>query len=150
MLLKSYMFKRKEKILTEIISPSGIKRKNCIIEGNKIIIKRGKGVRGDPTISAGFDKDCILLYSVGVGPFKRWKRKLIWKEGSTNCVDFKGGRVKVGYEDVKEYFEAGAIKNAGATLQTIKAPTLLYVAIFALIFLQIIGILISSGKVVIA
>lgn len=140
------MLHRKDKILVEIIGARGIRKKHCVLDGNKIIIKQGKGVRGDPSIKAVFDKDCILAYSVGIGVFRRWKQKLMWIEGHHNCINFKG-KVALSYVDVKGYFNAGAIKNSGSTIQTIKIPPILYVLFVAVMFLQVLGFLVSTGRV---
>lgn len=140
------MFSRKEKILVEVIGARGVKKKRCVLDGNKVIIKQGKGVRGDPSIKAEFDKDCILPYCVGIGFFKRWKQKLVWIEGHKKCINFKG-KVSLSYMDVKGYFNAGAIKNSGSTIQTIKIPAVLYILFAGVIFLQVLSFLVSTGRV---
>ena len=132
----------KHKIDVEIINPKGMRKRKCIVEGNYIVIKSGKGVRGDPSLRAKFDKDCILTYRKG--PFLR--QKLVWVKGHQNCVKFYGGKVSLSYFDVKGYFEAGAIKNAGATMQKIQVPTLLYMAIVAVVVLQVISLLFMTGR----
>lgn len=136
-----------EKILVEIISPRGVKKKKCVLDGNRIIIHQGKGVRGDPSLKAEFDKDCILPYSVGRSFYKRWKQKLVWIEGHKRCINFMGKNVALSYPDVKGYFNAGVIKNSGSTIQTIKIPTILYVLFAGVLFLQVVNLLISTGRV---
>jgi len=133
-----------DKILVEIITPKGVKRKKLVVEGKYVIIHQGKGVRGDPVIKAEFDDDCILYYKKFFGLFL--KQKLVLIEGHKKCVSFKP-KTGLSYFDVKGFFNAGAIKNAGATIQSIKIPLTFYLIIGAVLVMQIISLLVSTGRV---
>lgn len=141
------MFGRKPTIRVDIIDESGVHPKTCVLDGNRILIQKAKGVKGDPNVYAEYDKDCVVPYRAGLWPFRRLKQKVVWKRGNKKCVSFYGKHVALSHPDVAGFFNAGAIKNAGATLSTIKAPTLLYVAIFAVIFMQVLTLLFATGKV---
>jgi len=136
---------RLAKIRVEILRPNGMKPRKCEIEGKYIIIKRGKGVRGDPTIKAGFSKDSIIYYETGIPGFKRLKQKVLWVDGHKDCVAFKG-KTGLSYFDVAGFFEAGAIRNAGRVQTTLKIPFMLYVALMGMGLLILVNIFVSSGR----
>ena len=134
----------KDKILVDILTPKGIKKKKLLVEGKYIIVKQGKGVRGDPVLKAEFDESCILWFKTW--RFGHLKQKLMWIEGHKKCVSFKP-KTSLSYFDAKGYFDSGAIKNAGSTIQHIKIPLTFYLIIGAVLVMQIISLLISSGRV---
>lgn len=145
--LKTFiMFARPEKIRVEVLSQKGMKARKCVVESDRIIIKKGKGVKGDPSITAKFEKDCIIPYRAGMWPFKTWKQKLVWIEGHDRCVMFYGKKTDLGVNDIKGFFEAGAIKNAGSTLQKLQIPMALYLIIGAVLVLQVVQLLMARGN----
>lgn len=143
------------KILVEIIGESGIKkRKKYPIEANKVVIRKAKRGRGNPAYKPSFDKNCILPYDVGWGPFKRRKEKLVLIEDANRCVSFKfeKGKATIGMptwdkDALEKASEANVIKSAGASVQRIKIPALVYVGLFMVVALQIITLLVVSGRV---
>jgi len=147
----------KPKILTEVISPTGAYTKKFPIEGNKIVIKPPRRGPGGAAILAEFNRDCIIPYWRGWGPFKRLHHKLLLIEGADKCVSFRfnGEMYEIekpiwDRETAERFFKAQVIKAAGATIQKVKIPTLLYIMLFLLIVLQFITFLIVSGEVRVA
>ncbi len=138
------MFGKDKKLLVEILSQSESRKKKCVDKGDYVIIKQGKGVRGDPTIKAYYDKDCLIPFKSGL--FRSVKQKLIWKEGHKRCTRFYGKNIDISKPDVSGFFNAGAIKNAGSTLQTIKAPTVLYLLLGFVLIMQVVNMLLMSGR----
>lgn len=141
-----------QKILVEIIGENGVKsRKKYPIEENHVVIRKRTRGRGPPGYKVPLNKDCILTYYVGVGIFKRTKRKLLLKENASEFVNFYSQeRVEtptVNMKSLRDYSQASVIKFLGATVQRIQVPTLLYVVIAGVIFLQVINLLVSSGRV---
>jgi len=143
------------KILVEIIGEAGIKsRKKYPIEGDKILIRKGKRGRGNPAYKPSFDKNCILPYTIGWGPFKRHREKLLLIDGANDCVsfNFKNGEASVkkplwDKETEEDLFKANVIKAAGATVQRVKIPALLYVALFLVVGMQFLTLLVASGRI---
>jgi hypothetical protein len=134
----------REKISVDLITPKGVRRKKLVVEGKYVILKEGKGVRGDPTVKAEFDDDCLLYYKSFFG--LRLHQKLVLVEGHKKCVSFRP-KVGLSYFDVKGFFNAGAIKNAGSTIQHIKIPLAFYLIVGAVLILQVITLLLSSGRI---
>jgi len=146
--LKFVMF-GKEKILVEMYGASQLMRKKkCPVIGtlrNRVLIRKGKGVRGDPDVTAEFNDDCVVFYRNKLGLLKR---KLVWKQGHKRCVSFWGKHVALSMPDPEGFFNSGVIRNAGSTVTTIKAPVFLYLAIGMVIVMQIVGFLVQSGRLI--
>ena len=138
----------KSKIRVEVLSPSGLPmyKKNCVVKGNEIIIKKGSKGRGHATVSACFTDKCKIPYYVGLWPFKRLKMKLLLIEGSKECCEVTKKELQLGRLDLEKFFDASMLKNAGSTVQTIKAPTILYIILIMVLVAQGIQILVSSGR----
>lgn len=139
------MFGKEKKLLVEILSNSGSSKKKCVDKGEYVLIHKGKGVRGDPSVKAYYDKDCLIPYKTGL-LLKTVRQKLVWKEGHKRCVRFYGKNIDISRPDIAGFFNAGAIKNAGSTLQTIKIPMLFYLIVGFGLFVDIIGFLIMTGR----
>lgn len=139
---------RKPKILVEIVGASPYpKRRKCPIEGNKIILKEAREGRGGAAITAEFDNSCFIPYRSGLT--RGIKQKLIVKEGATKCVSFGTDSSyrapSVTIEEVFNYFKASVIMAAGRIKQ--EKQTIIYLLIGVVIILQIIGLLVSSGRI---
>jgi len=141
-----------DKFLVEIIGPNGIKsRKVYEVEGNSVVIRKSKRGRGPPAYKPTFNKDCVIPYWKGFGPFKKLKQKLVLMEGSDHCVAF--------YDDYGVYvptfdrgaseklFQANVIKSAGSTTTKVQVPLSLYLFLGVIAVMAFINILITSGKV---
>lgn len=141
----------KNKILVEIIGANGIKsRKKYPIESNKVVIRAAKRGRGNPAYTVGFDRSCILDDRKGFWIFKRLTRKLMLMEGADHCIRFEGATADKAMWDrhtEENLFNANVIKAAGATLQKITVPTLLYVMLFLIAGLEFISLLLASGRI---
>lgn len=118
------------------------------------MIRAAKRGRGNPAYKVGFDKDCILPYYVGFGPFKIRREKLLLIDNANHCVsfNFNDGEASVKMplwdkESEEKLFQANVIKSAGATTQKVKISPLLYVALFMVFAMQIITLLQLSGRV---
>ena len=145
----------RQKILVEIIGENGVKsKKKYPIEADKVVIDPGKRGRGNPPYKPSFNKDCILPYYTGFGPFKRLKQKLLLIDGASKCVSFEFNNGK-GIVDMplwdrpteEKLFDASVIKAAGATTQKVKISPLLYIALFMVVGMQFLTILLLTGKV---
>jgi hypothetical protein len=145
----------KPKILVEIIGENGIKqRKKFPIEGNKVVIRPPRRGPGGAGYYVEFDRDCLLPYEVGFGPFKRLKHKLMLIEGADHCISF---RVKDGEALVdmpvwdrwseERLFKANVIKAAGSTIQQVKIPAIIYILLFLTFAMQFITLLVASGRI---
>lgn len=139
-----------EKIRVDIIGSEGIKSsKKYPIVGNSVEIEKKTGKR--PSYRPKFSKDCILPYFTGKWIFKKINFKLMLKEGANECINYySGDKVNVPTCDrkaIKDYFDAHVVKHAGATTQKIQIPMLLYVGFIAVIILQVIGILLQTGRI---
>lgn len=150
MLKKSSM-----KLLVEIVGESGIiKRKKYPVEGDSVVIRKGAKGRGKTEYRATFTKNCLLPYHVGIWPFKRLKQKLILKNGASKCVDFyttEGAEIPL-YDrpSAEKLFEANVIRAAGETTQKVTIPAMMWVFLIAILGLNVISLLIVSGRVRIA
>ena len=144
----------------EIIDEFGVKsKKKYPIRGNKVIIRPARKGPGGTEYAPTFDKSCILPYVVGWGPFKRLKHKLVLIDGANRCVSFRFTKDeqgnKVAMIDVpvwdrwteEEFFKANVIKAAGSTIQKVSIPTSVYVLLALIFIMQIIGLLVASGRV---
>ena len=131
----------KEKMRVEIITHKGLVFKNCEVQGDYVIIKKGKGVRGNPTIKAKFSRQkSVLPWKTRLGFLKQ---KVMVKSGLTGvnkeCVKFYGvSKISMSYPDLEEYFNAGAMKNAGTTLQKMKTSPILIVLNLGIIIMIVI------------
>ena len=142
----------KPKIKVHVINEAGEKTKKYPIEGNQIIIKPAKRGRGGAGYKAKFDKNCLIPYHVGFGPFKQLKQKLMLIEGASKCVSFDFADKKAympswSRKGLEKASEATVIKAAGASFQKLKIPTLLYVALFMVAILEFLNFLVSTGRV---
>lgn len=140
------------KIKVVIINELGEKTKKYPVEGDNIVIRAARRGRGGAAYMASFDKSCSVPYYVGFWPFKRLKQKLYLIEGGSKCVsfDFTTKKAKMPTwtrQELARASEATVIKAAGATFQKLKIPALLYVALFASIGVQILTMLVVTGKV---
>jgi len=143
----------KPKILVEIIGEEGIKsKKKYPIEGSTIVIQPRK--TRNPGYYAKFDRNCLLSYFVGFGPFKRLKQKLLLIEGADKCVNFNftetPGEVDMPFwdrETEKKLFEASVIKAAGASVQRIKIPIFLYILVFMGFAIGFLNFLVATGRI---
>lgn len=143
----------KEKIKVNLITPIGRKKKKYPVEGNHIIIrpaKRGRG--GGPAYKAEFDKDCVVSFDVGFGPFKFAKKELYLIEGADHCISFhfapKGAEVNMPTWDrysEEDLFKASVIKAAGASTQKVTVPTIFYVLMFMTFAIGFINFLMARG-----
>jgi len=135
------------KILVEIIGENGIKsRKKYLVEDDKVMITRGRKGRGGAGWTPTFNRDCLLPYYVGIWPFRRLKHKLMVIENHASCISFRAEGIDKSMIDFKEYFNAGAMKNAGATLQSIKIPPFLYLMLGAVLIMGFINLLLVTGR----
>jgi len=143
----------KPKILVEIIGEEGIKsKKKYVIEGNTIVIQPRK--TRNPGYYPKFDRNCLLSYFVGFGPFKRLKQKLLLIDGASECVSFNftetRGEVDMPFwdrETEKKLFEASVIKAAGASVQRIKIPIFLYILVFMGFAIGFLNFLVATGRI---
>ena len=143
------------KILVEIIDETGIKQKKKFpIESNKIVIRKGKKGPGNIAYKPSFDRDCLLNYQKGFGPFKKLKQKLLLVEGADKCISFKFHKdtAKVDMpvwsrQSEQNLFRASVIKAAGATVQRLQIPVFVYILLFVTAALGFIQLLISTGKI---
>jgi len=150
------MFGRR-RILTEVISPVGCYKKKFPVEGNTIVIRPARRGPGGAPYKAEFDRDCLIPYWTGWGPFKKLHQKLLLIEGADKCVSFNFkrdiGEINLPIWDREteaRLFEASVIKAAGATVQKIKIPTSLSIILILLVIMQFISLLLLSGRVRIA
>jgi len=146
---------KKRKILTEVITPSGAYTKKFPVEGEYIIIK--PETRRTPAYRAKFNRDCIIYYWRGIGPFKKLCQKLLLIEGADHCVSFKFkgniARIEMPVWDratEEHLFRMSVIKAAGATVHKLTLPFFAYLILAIIIFLQLLTILVASGRVEIA
>jgi len=131
------------KLLVEIITDSGLIRKKCKVEENKVIIEKPSKGRGKVGWTPTFSKDCLVPYFVGIWPLKRLKFKLIVKEKAEVCVNFFSKKEDVDVPEitpktVEELGKSSILKTAGKSTQKVTVPLSLYVVI-------IINILVSVG-----
>ncbi|MDH7607704.1 MAG: hypothetical protein QHH12_08145 [Candidatus Bathyarchaeota archaeon] len=145
------MFDRKQKILVEIYDKTGLKKvKKCPIESDHVIIRSPRRGPGGSAYKARFNEDCIIYYTAGLWPFKRLKRKLLLKDGATECINLHADPIELPTWDratEEKLFEANVIKAAGATVHRIQIPALLYFLVFMGVVMQFITLLIVTGKV---
>lgn len=139
----------KQKVLVEIIGEEGIKsRKKYPIEGDKVIIKKGKTGRGHAAYAPTFDRNCFVYYKAGL--FRTLQRKLILMEDAEKCVSFKDkDNVDLPSWDrpsLEHASEATVLKAAGASMQKIQIPVVLYILLFVSVALGIIQILLMTGR----
>jgi len=144
----------KRKILTEVISPVGCYKKKFPVEGNTIVIRRARRGPGGAAYKAEFDRDCLISYWTGWGPFKKLHQKLLLIEGADKCVSFKFkeeiGEINLPIwdrETAARFFEASVIKAAGATVQKIKIPISLYIILILVVIMQFISLIVLSGRI---
>ena len=147
----------KPKILVEIIGEEGIKsRKKYPVEGNKVVIRPARRGPGGTAYKPEFDKDCLLNYWSGWGPFKRLKQKLLLIDGADRCVSFRTkpneGVVEVEMptfdrKTAEDLFKANVIKAAGSTLQKITVPISMYLLLGMVAVMNFIILLILTGRI---
>ena len=142
---------RTEKILVEIHDKTGIRlKKKYPIEENRVIIVKAKSAPGGASYEPTFDDDCIRLYYEGRWPFRRLKRKLLLWNGANHCISFKSKDIdkhEPTRDTVKHYARAEVFKAAGASVQRLQVPVLVYVLIVVNIMISILGFLVGSGKI---
>ena len=141
---------RKTRIKVEIIGQDGIERtRKCIMEEGKIVVR--KGSKRDKTVKEykpSFRKSCLVPYYVGVWIFKSLRHKLVLIDGHDSCVNFavdKNKNPDLGRFDVSNFFDVNVIKSAGATVQKVTIPTVVYFLLIAIIFFEILGLLVARG-----
>jgi len=144
----------KPKIKVDVINEAGLKTKKYPIEGNTIVIRAAKRGRGGAAYKAKYDKNCLLPYHTGFGPFKHLKQKLVLIEGADECVSFHFMEDGVQVDKptwsrnaLEKASEATVIKAAGASFQKLRIPTLLYIALFLVVGLEFLNLLVLSGRV---
>jgi len=139
-----------QKVLVEVLGANGVrKRKKYPVEGDSIIIRKAKGRRTGYSVK--FDKDCRLFDYVGIWPFKRLREVYTVKQDASECVNYYN---KEGVEtptmdrkSSEKLFQVNVIKSAGETANKITIPTVLWLMLGAIIFLNVLSLLIASGRI---
>lgn len=138
--------KHKEKVII-ISGNTVIKKKNCSLEGNRVIIEKGSRGKGNigwkPTV-----KPSNYKYYRKLGFLKR---KLEIKVDALTFIDFGKEPVNVPTCDrktVEEYSNANVIKKSGMSTQKIEVPILLYLIVGAVLILQIFQFMMSQGMII--
>jgi hypothetical protein len=138
---------RQQQILVEFVGGAFPKKKKCVVEGNRVILRQAREGRGGAAITAEFDANCLVPYRSGLT--RGLKYKLLLTEGADKCVSFARGLAEVPTctkQDVSNYGNATVIKLAGS----LKPPfniNLIYVLLIAGIILTVFSILVGSGRI---
>jgi len=121
------------------------------------VIRPARRGPGGAPYKAKFDRDCIIVYWKGFGPFKKLCQKLILIEGAEECIRFRfmGKEYELNMpvfdrDAAENFFKAAVIKAAGATVQKITIPISVYIILVLVAIMQFISLLILSGRVKIA
>ena len=142
---------RQPKILVEIYNGNELQfKKKYPFDGNRVIIVASKAAPGGAEYAPKFDKDSKIYYYEGRWIFKRLKQKLMLQNGAKECMKMTPKMLKINEPTritIKEFAKAEVVKAAGATVQRMTAPTLLYVLVFANIVISTLALLLGSGTV---
>ena len=145
------MFDKTPKIRVDIINNGVLEStKKYPIEGSSVIIRKAKRGRGHPEYRAKFSKDCFVQYYTGRLFWRKLRQKLVLLKNADECVKFHREDVELAMWDreaEERLFDAGAIRNAGATLQKLQISPFLYVAVFGNLAISFIVLLFASGQV---
>lgn len=137
--------KHKERVII-ISGNTVIKKKKCVVEGNRVIIEKGQRGKGNIGWKPIFEHSNFKYYrKLGF-----LKRKLEIKVDALKFIDFGKESVDVPTCDrktVEEYANANVIKKSGLSTQKIEVPLLFYLLVGAVLMLQIIQFMISQGMI---
>jgi len=136
-------------MLAEVITEYGSYKKKYPIVDNSLEIRPPRTGPGGTAYRVEFDRNCIIPFETGIWPFKSKKEKVMFAMGASKCINFGKGAIQVAMWDKtseEELFKANVIKAAGATTTKTQIPMLLYLLIATVIMLQVIGILMSTGR----
>lgn len=143
---------KKNKVLVEIYSNGPMQKKMCELDGNKVIIRKGKQGRGKTGYTPTYKPNSLILYlKRGLIPFtKTLKMKLMLIDGSDECLSFDKENKLFSFpyfnrKDAENLFEANALKQAGITQQQLKIPIALYLLLIMVLGLGVIQLLLSRG-----
>lgn len=143
------MFEKKQKILVEIIGGPFPKKKKCLVDENRVILRPAKEGRGGAAITADFDNGCLVPYYTGLWPLRSIKHKLVLKEGASKCVNFidkdDTNAPTCTKSDVSKFGQATVIKLSGS----LKPPfnvNIIYVLLVVGLILTGISILVGTGR----
>lgn len=138
--------KHKERVI--IISGNTVtQKKKCILEGNDVIIEKGK--RGKQIGWKVPVKSTDYKYYRNI--FGMLKRKLEIKVDATQFIPFGSESVDViscTRKDIERYADANVINKAGISTQKIEVPFILYLIIGAVLIMQILSFMMSQGMII--
>lgn len=134
------MISRMGKTLVDIIDDTGVRKQGYYnLKENRVIIQKGKG-KHTPPYKPKYTRDCWLYWYEG-WPTKQLKRKLMLREGSDTCVDFKKKPVDFGRTDITALFEANVLTKAGNIKGSLEVPIFLYLLVAASTVISLITLL---------
>lgn len=137
------------KLLVEIIGKNNqiIKKKQCEIEENTLIIEKGSKGRGKLPYKAEFTKKSIIYY-------KKYgfllSQKVLLTEGSNKCIEFDTNETLLNYptrKTIQKLFETEVLNKAGMLGTKIQIPTYITIMLFMTIILVFLTFLVTTGRV---
>lgn len=141
------------RILTEIYSPQGMRRRKLRVEGNQVIVRRASKGRGSPDYRASFDESSIVLFRKGVWPFRFLRQKLMLIDGADHCISFhyeieKGTLTMPVYDRaaMERLAEATVVKNAGNVSAKMQIPGSFFMVSMLGLVLNVVTLLVISGR----
>jgi len=141
------------KIKVEIVHENGDSYiKTCKISGNTVVITPGKRGRGGSGWQPTFKNSWIISEKGRKLFFPYTKKRLIVRKGAPSCVNmFPEQELKKvplwNRESEEKLFEANVIKAAGASIQKIKIPFMVYLLMALTFGVAFLNFLISTGRV---
>ncbi len=143
-------------ILTEIYAAEGMITRKLPVEGEEIVVRRGKKGRGSSDYRAKFDKNCLISYRehpYNLPFITVLKQKLMLINGANKCISITYNAKEANVEmpvwsrqAEKEAIDKDVVKNAGAGLGQIKISPLIYVIpVIGMIF-SVVTLLVVTGR----
>ncbi|HKJ30799.1 MAG TPA: hypothetical protein VKA34_03180 [Balneolales bacterium] len=143
----SSLKKHKEKVLI-IAGNTVIKKKKCVVDGDRVIIEKPNRGRGNIGWTPSF-KSTDFKYKRNI--FGILKRHLEIKQDAKKFIPFGAATVDVptcSRKDIEEYGNAKVISKSGMTQNELQVPIVLYLLIGGVLILQLLSFLMSQGMVV--